>query len=107
MAFAAALSKDSCLVIRNRPLPNEGRPPKRAAEEAYATLSAEARVENSTRLLESKRPVAAVGLRPKPVSKKEAIAATKFGRTATYEDLKKLANWKRTHGHKPQKKKRN
>jgi hypothetical protein len=106
IAFAAALSKHGCLVIRNRPRPDEGRPRKRDAEEAYAIQSANVRVENARRILESKRPAAAVGVRRKPVSRKEAIAATNFGRTATYEDLKKLANSKRTHGCKPQNKKR-
>jgi len=97
IALARALSPNgrSVLVISKRLRRAAGRPPKRDAEKAYAIHSSEIRIASATNRLKKSRPIPAVGMKAKPASKAEAIKATKFGRTATYENRKELAKFKR------------
>jgi hypothetical protein len=98
-ALANALSPSplgrSILTIQKRLRRGPGRPPKRDAEKAYAIHVSRVGVERARAQLERDRPIPAVGLKAKAVSKKEAIKATKFGRTATYENQKALDSFHR------------
>jgi hypothetical protein len=99
-ASAYALSSEGRLVVRKRLQSRRGRQ-ERIVKKATAIHSAEVRVKTARRILESKRPWSPAGMEPNPITKTQAIAATKFGRTKTYEDLKELRKFRRKHP-KPQ-----
>ena len=96
-ALAYALSSSGRLIVRKRPQPRRGRPRKRSAEKSYAIHSAEARLERAKRILERQRPRHIAGTEPKPISKRQAIGLTKFGRTTTYKHIMELARFRRKH----------
>jgi hypothetical protein len=97
IALAAAFQEvgGSRLIIRKRLRRGPGRPPKGDVEQAYAIHSSEVRVEKARRALKKKRPIPPAGLNPQPVTKNEAISATNFGRTATYEHQRELAKFRK------------